>query len=259
MTHALVTGASSGLGALFARELAATGTPLILTARRRERLDELAADLSAKGGSEAVVMPADLAQPGAAEALMAEVAERGLTVSTLINNAGFGLAGDIGDQPLDRILEMIQLNVVAMTTLARLVLPGMRRARGGGILNVASVAAFQPGPHLAVYYATKAYVLSFSEALHVEEKPHGIRVSALCPGPTVTEFAGVAGIGSTPLFRLWGGEALPVVRAGLAGLAANRAVVIPGALNAALVAAGRFVPRAVTRNAAAQLQRRRGA
>ncbi len=238
----LITGASAGLGAEFARACAARGEALALVARRRDRLDALKAEL----GGDVHIFAADLALPGAAESLIAELAAEGLTVTTLINNAGFGLAGRFAERPLERQREMIDLNVRTLTELCRLVLPAMRAAGKGAILNVASTAAFQPGPNMAVYYATKAYVLSFTEALHHELKGTGIRVSALCPGPTHSEFSDVADSHSPTLERMKM-PAAPVVRAGLDGLDRNKAVVIPGFKNKIGAQASRFLTRAAMR------------
>ena len=219
----LVTGASAGLGAEFARQCARRGEPLALAARRRDRMEALAAEL----GGDIHIFEADLARAGAAASLIAELAAEGLSVGTLINNAGFGLGGKFADRPLDRLSEMIDLNIRSLTELCHLVLPAMRERGEGAILNVASTAAFQPGPNMAVYYATKAYVLSFTEALHHELKGSGIRVSALCPGPTHSEFSDVADSHSPTLERMKM-PAAPVVAAGLKGLDGNKAVVIPG-------------------------------
>jgi uncharacterized protein len=238
----LITGASAGLGAEFARACARRGEALALVARRRDRLEALKAEL----GGDVHIFAADLALPGAAGSLIAELAAEGLTVGTLINNAGFGLAGTFADRPLDRQREMIDLNIRTLTELCHLVLPAMRAAGKGAILNVASTAAFQPGPNMAVYYATKAYVLSFTEALHHEMKGTGIRVSALCPGPTTSEFSDVADSHSPTLERMKM-PAAPVVAAGLAGLDANKAVVIPGFKNKIGAQASRFLTRAAMR------------
>ena len=238
----LITGASAGLGAEFARACAARGEALALVARRRDRLEALKAEL----GGDVHVFAADLALPGAAESLIAELAAEGLTVATLINNAGFGFAGRFAERPLERQREMIDLNVRTLTELCHLVLPAMRAAGKGAILNVASTAAFQPGPNMAVYYATKAYVLSFTEALHHELKGTGIRVSALCPGPTHSEFSDVADSHSPTLERMKM-PAAPVVRAGLDGLDRNKAVVIPGFKNKIGAQASRFLTRAAMR------------
>jgi short-subunit dehydrogenase len=238
----LITGASAGLGAEFARQCAARGEPLALVARRRDRLEALAAEL----GGEVHIFAADLAREGAAASLIAEMEAEGLAAGTLINNAGFGLAGRFAARPIERQSEMVDLNVRTLTELCHLVLPAMRAAGRGAILNVASTAAFQPGPNMAVYYATKSYVLSFTEALHHELKGTGIKVSALCPGPTTSEFSDVADSHSPTLERMKM-PAAPVVRAGLAGLDADKAVVIPGFRNKATAQASRFLPRALMR------------
>ena len=238
----LVTGASAGLGAEFARQCARRGEPLALAARRRDRMEALAAEL----GGDIHIFEADLAKAGAAASLIAELAAEGLSVGTLINNAGFGLGGKFADRPLDRLSEMIDLNIRSLTELCHLVLPAMRERGEGAILNVASTAAFQPGPNMAVYYATKAYVLSFTEALHHELKGSGIRVSALCPGPTHSEFSDVADSHSPTLERMKM-PAAPVVAAGLAGLDRNTAVVVPGFRNKVGAQASRVLTRAAMR------------
>jgi short-subunit dehydrogenase len=244
----LITGASAGLGAEFARACAARGEGLVLVARRRDRLEALAAGL---GGAEIVAL--DLAERGAPERLVAEVAARGLEVSTLINNAGFGLSGRFAELPLERQTEMIDLNVRALTELCRLVLPPMLGRRSGAILNIASTAAFQAGPNMAVYYASKAYVLSFTEALHQELKASGIKVTALCPGPTRTEFFAVAGAADGRLARM-ATDPVAVVRAGLDGLASNKAIVIPGAMNKTTAFSNRLLPRALMRRIVARIK-----
>ncbi len=242
---ALVTGASAGLGAEFARQLAAKGERLVLVARRRERLDELAAAL---GNARAVAM--DLSEPGAAARLMADLEQHGDTVELLVNNAGFGLAGQFAELDGDRQREMIDLNCGALAELAHAVLPGMVARMAGGILNVASTAAFQPGPGMAVYFATKAFVLSFSEALHDEAEPHGVKISCLCPGPTRTEFRSVSGFDPKGRLAKLSADAASVVAAGLRGLERNQAVVVPGLSNKMIAQAHRLLPRAVMRRAA---------
>ena len=245
----LITGASAGLGAEFARQLSRRGQRLVLAARRKDRLDALAAEV---GNARTVEI--DLSAPGAAARLVADVEAAGETVDTLINNAGFGLRGKFVDLDAAREREMIDLNCGALTDLCRAVVPGMIGRKRGAILNVASTAAFQPGPKMAVYFATKAYVLSFTEALHEELKPHGIKVSALCPGPTRTEFGDVAGIASLGSFDRLSMDAAPVVRAGIEGLDANTAVVIPGATNKVGAWSTRFAPRSVVRKIAGSLK-----
>jgi hypothetical protein len=222
----------------------------VLVARRAGRLEELAAEI----GPTAHVIAADLTDPKMATRVVGETIERGMWVRTLINNAGFGLRGRFGDLSLPRQLEMIDLNIRALTNLSFVVINDMVRQGGGSILNVASTAAFQPGPNMAVYFATKAYVLSFTEALHEEMKAHGIKVSALCPGPTRTEFGEVAGIETLGRFDRLAMDSVPVVRAALDGLEANRAVVIPGAVNKGVAWSTRFAPRSVVRRIAGSLK-----
>ena len=245
----LITGASSGLGAEFARQCAARGDTLVLVARRRERLMALAEGLGAK----AHVIPLDLSQADAAQRLMAALDERGLQVETLINNAGFGLTGRFAELAMAKQSEMIDLNVRTLTELCHAVLPAMIARGRGGILNVASTAAFQAGPGLAVYFATKAFVLSFTEALHQEVKRSGIKVSALCPGPTRTEFGAVAGVTSKNFDR-FSSDSATVVRAGLRGLDRNDAMVIPGFTNKLSAQSNRFLPRAMMRRIVASLK-----
>jgi short-subunit dehydrogenase len=244
----LITGASAGLGAEFARQCSARGEALALLARRRDRLEALKAEL----GGEAYIFAGDLALADAPAKLVAQMQEQGLEVATLINNAGFGLAGRFAGQPAERQSAMIDLNIRSLTELARAVLPGMIERRSGAILNVASTAAFQPGPNMAVYYASKAYVLSLTEAMHQELKGSGIKVSALCPGPVDTEFFDVAEV--TGMLRKLAVDAPGVVRAGLRGLDRNQAIVIPGLRNKALAQGHRFVPRALMRRVIARLK-----
>ncbi|HVF38116.1 MAG TPA: SDR family oxidoreductase [Sphingomicrobium sp.] len=247
---ALITGASAGLGVDFARQLSAEGHRLVLVARRLDRLAALAAEL---GNARAVEM--DLSQPGAAGRLMAEIESQGERVELLVNNAGFGLAGPFATLDGERQRQMIDLNCGALVDLAHSVLPGMIERNSGAILNVASTAAFQPGPGMAVYFATKAFVLSFSEALHEEVKHHGVTVSALCPGPTATEFGAVAGFSASSPSNKLAADSPSVVRAGLAGLAADRAMVIPGVMNKATAQASRFLPRFIVRKIVARLKK----
>ena len=245
----LVTGASSGIGELLAREAAKRGHRLVLTARRGDRLQALAGEL---GGADVIAADlADLQGPAAIEAMLAE---RGLSVDVLINNAGLGQRGQVATIPLARQLAQIDVNIRALTELTVRLLPAMVARRRGGILNVASTAAFQPGPNMAVYYATKAYVLSFSEALHEELRPHGVKVSALCPGPTYSEFAERADMQRSELFKRFAGDAARVARDGLDGLENNRAVNVSGTMNAVMAAGTRFSPRAVNRRLAGWLQ-----
>ncbi|MFP5328955.1 MAG: SDR family NAD(P)-dependent oxidoreductase [Alphaproteobacteria bacterium] len=246
---ALITGASAGLGEEFARQLAKRGQRLVIAARRTERLEALAGGL---GSARAVGI--DLSKPGAAAKLVANIKDAGETIDLLVNNAGFGLLGRFDRADPKRLREMVDLNCGALTELCRAVLPDMVERRSGAILNVASTAAFQPGPGMAVYFATKAYVLSLSEALHEEVKRFGVKVSALCPGPTRTEFGEVAGFKSDGGFDRLSMDASEVVRLGLAGLDRNKAVVITGALNKAGAFSTRLLPRALVRKAAGALK-----
>lgn len=246
---ALVTGASSGLGVEFARQLSKRGHRLVLAARRKERLDELVNEL---GNSRAVAI--DLSTPGAATRLMADIEANGEIVDLLVNNAGFGLIGSFAGLDPARLRQMIDLNVGTLADLCRSVAPRMIERRSGAIINVASTAAFQPGPKMAVYFATKAFVLSLSEALHEELKPHGIHVTCLCPGPTRTEFGDVAGFGGNGLFERVAMTSPEVVEAGLEGLDRNKAVVVPGLLNKLTANSGRFAPRSVVRKIAGAIK-----
>ena len=233
----------------FARQLSARGYALVLAARRKERLQALAAEL---GNARAVAI--DLSAAGAADALLANVAEAGETIDLLVNNAGFGLHGRFAEADAGRLREMVDLNCGTLTDLCRAVLPEMIERRSGAILNVASTAAFQPGPGMAVYFATKAYVLSLTEALHEEARPAGVKVSALCPGPTRTEFGEVAGFKSGGGFDRLSMDADAVVRAGLDGLERNKAVVITGTMNKVGAFSTRLAPRAVVRKIAGSLK-----
>jgi short-subunit dehydrogenase len=246
---ALITGASAGLGVEFARQLSKRGHRLVLVARRMERLEQLAKEL---GNARAVAI--DLSKATAAVKLMADLEAAGEQVEILVNNAGFGLIGRFAELDSKRLRQMIDLNVGALTDLCRAIAPGMIRRKRGAILNVASTAAFQPGPKMAVYFATKAYVLHFTEALHEELKPHGIHVSCLCPGPTRTEFGEVAGFGGSGMFDRVAMEAPEVVAAGLAGLDKNHAVVVPGWMNKVTAASARFAPRSVVRKIAGAIK-----
>jgi short-subunit dehydrogenase len=246
---ALITGASAGLGEEFARQLSKRGHALVLAARRKERLDDLAREL---GNARAVAI--DLSKANAAARLMADIDAAGEQVEILVNNAGFGLIGRFAELDGARQRQMIDLNVGTLTDLCRAVAPEMAERKSGGILNVASTAAFQPGPKMAVYFATKAFVLSLSEALHEELMPHGVRVTCLCPGPTRTEFGEVAGFGGNGMFDRVAMESPAVVKAGLEGLDRNRAVVVPGVVNKIGAASTRFAPRSVVRKIAGSIK-----
>lgn len=197
----LVTGASSGIGSDLARVFAREGRPLLLVARSQERLTALAEKLKAAHGVEVEIFSRDLSQPGAAKSLASDIGSKGWAVDTLVNNAGFGLLGPFAELDAERQDEMIRLNVLTLTELTRRLLPAMLKRGAGRVLNVASTAAFQPGPSMAVYFATKAYVLSFSVALSEELRGTGVTVTCLCPGPTDTRFAETAEAADARLFQ----------------------------------------------------------
>ncbi|MES3036181.1 MAG: SDR family oxidoreductase [Gemmatimonadota bacterium] len=250
----LVTGASSGIGADLAALAAADDFDLVLVARRVGALRAVAAECE-RHRVKVTIIPADLGDPTASRVLAAELRARRLDVHTLINNAGLGANGTVAALSLESQLHMIQVNVTALTELTRRLLPPMLERGTGAILNVASTAAFLPGPHMAVYYASKAYVLSFTDALGEELKGTGVQVSALCPGPTATEFAAVAGTSATKAFkqRAMTMSSLEVARAGWQGLLSGERVVVPGLRNKFLVQALRAAPRAIAARISASL------
>lgn len=242
--YTLVTGASRGIGAAFARRLAAAGQPLILTARDSARLQALQAELRDRHAVPVETVALDLAAAGAAEALCRHCEAAGWVVEMLVNNAGFGRVGAFEAQPLADYEAMLRVNVAGPMALCRHVLPAMKARGRGAIVNVASLAAFQPTPYLAVYGATKAFLLAFSEALAAECAGTGVRVLALCPGPTRTEFFAVAGFGAgrTPDMPLMQTPEA-VVEAALNALQAGRFEAIPGWRNRLLAGVSRHLPR----------------
>jgi hypothetical protein len=244
MPTALITGASSGIGLELASVAAQDRHDLVLVARHREKLESIGRGLAEEYGVRVSVVAKDLADSAGPADLSRELAERGIAPDVLVNNAGVGVYGYFAQTSLDKELEMIQINLVALTHLTKLFLPGMLERRRGRILNVASTAAFQPGPIMAVYYATKAYVLSFSEALANEVAGTGVTVTALCPGPTRTEFQARAGFQPIPLLRSPLVTATSAVaRAGWRGMKRGKRVVVPGLANRILVQAVRATPR----------------
>jgi len=251
----VITGASSGIGAELARVFAARGYALVLAARRHERLEALSDEIQGKHGVPVEVMALDLEDRDAPQDLAEMLRDQGIKAHTLVNNAGFGLRGDFATLPFERQMAMIDLNVSALTALCRLLLPGMLERGRGGILNMASTAAFQAGHHMAVYYATKAYVLSLSEALHEEARPHGVTVTALCPGSTESEFSATADVEYSRPLRPSIMSAAEVARIGVDGYEAGRAIVIPGSANWLGTLGAKFLPRDIVRKIAGRLQR----
>jgi short-subunit dehydrogenase len=245
---ALVTGASSGIGADLARELARNGHDLVLTARRVEPMRALAAELSALGAASTVI-PADLSKPGAAAALAADISSRGLVLDVLINNAGLGAGGPFHESDPVRVSEMLYVNIVALTELTRALLPGMVARGRGRVMFVASTAGFQPGPSMAVYSASKAYVLSLGEAISYELRSTGVTLTTLCPGATQTEFTEVANTGTSVLFASPLASVMSsqeVARQGYHALAAGKRVHITGLINKMVATSGRYSPRAIS-------------
>ncbi len=237
---ALVTGASAGIGVALARELAAGGTHLVLTARRKERLEDLSKELNAKHGVKTEAFVADLAKPGAPEEILAFTRQKGIEIELLINNAGFGRYGEFPEVETQRLLDMVQVNCTAVVHLTRLYLPEMVARRRGDILILASTASFQAVPYISTYAATKAFDLLFAEGLAEEMKPYGIRVCALCPGSTESEFHEVAGQKN---FIRKAETAEKVARTGLKALAAGKSYVISGLGNYLGTHGERLVPR----------------
>jgi uncharacterized protein len=253
--RALVTGASSGIGLAFARALHRRGERLILVARRAERLRHLVEEL---GGEEKVLaVPLDLAEASSPGQLEAALNARGLGVDLLVNNAGRGDTGRFHERPLSSALEIVDLNTRAVVELTRRFLPPMVSRGRGHILNVVSMSAFQPVPFLAVYAASKAFVLSFTEALSVEIEGTGVRVQALCPGNILTEFQGIAGTGALPFNDTPTMAAERLVEASLEALPTRQVTVIPGVRDRLTVAAQRVLPRSLVRRAAGALFRPR--
>ena len=247
--RALITGASGGIGEEFARQLAAHGTHVVLVARSEERLAELAAGLREANGVEVEVLAADLTTDAGLAGVEDRLRRADAPVDLLINNAGFGTFGRFSRSDIEREEGQIRLNTLAPVRLTHALLPGLRARGGGGVLNIASMAAFAPIGRMATYGATKAFLTSFSEALHEELRGEGINVTALCPGFTRTDFQAVAGVEEaskaipTPLW----GEADDVARSGIEGVASGRAVVVPGGVNRLGAVISTFSPSAITR------------
>jgi short-subunit dehydrogenase len=238
----LITGASSGIGAAFARVFAQHGHELVLVARRQAQLDAVADAIAAGDRRRPHVLPLDLGRSGAAAVIAYELAKRGLEPAIVVNNAGFGLFGFAEELDFQRQLAMIDLNVRLLTDLSLRFVETMARHRGG-LLNVASLASFFPGPRMAVYFACKAYVLSLTEALHRELAPRGVKVAAFCPGPLRTEFFARAGIAKGGLPRMFTGSPERAARSAYDGFMRGQCLIVPGVVDKILAAAPRVLPR----------------
>lgn len=246
MKTALITGASSGIGETFARELAARNTNLILVARSQDKLEKLAAELNSTHGINTEVIVRDLTEPAAGQAIFDAVTAKDLTVDLLINNAGFGDYGAFSDRPLSKQMAMVQLNIAAVVELTGLFLPSMQQRQNGAIINVSSIAGFQPIPHMSVYAATKAFVLNFSEALWSENKDKGVRILVTCPGPTESQFYQRADFpdSATGLNGMTMASAQKVVGETLNALEKGQSTVVTGGFaNQIIVNLPRLVPR----------------
>ena len=249
----LITGASSGIGLDLARLFAADHYRLVLSARSEETLATVAEELERLHASEVVVIPIDLTETGAPDEIARLLAERGISVDVLVNNAGYGAHGPFVESDLHEQLGMLQLNIAALTHLTRLFLPGMVERKWGRIMNVASTAAFQPGPLMACYYATKAYVLSFSEAISSELTGTGVTVTALCPGPTSTAFTVRARVEQTRVFQANMMDSATVALLGYQAMNRGKVVAITGLNNQLLAMSNRFFPRFLVRKVVKRL------
>lgn len=227
----LITGASSGIGLELAKLFAADKSNLVLVARSEEKLNDLAKSLRDTHGVDARVLVADLSDASSPQAIFDELKGDGVVIDVLVNNAGFGSLGPFAESNVDEQMNMLKVNIAALTHLSRLFLPGMVERKRGGILNVGSIAGFLPGPNMAVYYATKAYVLHFSEALAEEVRDKGVTVTCLTPGPTETGFGHASGMEKTSMFQnnVMGVE--PVAKAGYHGFRKGQVIVTPGIRN----------------------------
>lgn len=252
----VITGASAGIGSELAKVFARNGHRVVLVARRKDKLDALADEIAAAGQPRPEVIALDLSIAGVADTLARELTSRNLEAAAIVNNAGFGLTGRAAELDRSEQLAMIDLNVRALTELSLAFVDSLARHKGG-ILNVASLASFLPAPGMAVYYATKAYVLSFSEALHRELRRKGVRVTALCPGPVPTEFQARAGLTNWRPGGLLELSALDVAEAGFRGFAAGKRLVVPGRLNKLVPLMPRLFPRALILAASEVRQKRR--
>lgn len=255
---ALVTGGSGGIGLELAKELARNGHSVVLVARKRDPLEAAAGHIEGKFGVKATVFATDLADPGAPARIHEGMLDQGIEIGILVNNAGFGIGGAFIDTDTDRELDMIQVNITSVIHLTKLFLPQMVKRKRGRVMNVASTAAFQPGPLMSVYYATKAFVLSFSEAIAEELRNSGVTVTALCPGPTDTGFAAEANVGRSRLLH-FSPVALPedVARYGYRSMMKGERIAIPALRDKLMIQAERIAPRRLITRLSRKLQESR--
>lgn len=258
MSTILITGASSGLGVEFARLAAANGDDLVLIARSVEKLDLLANELRSERGANVTVLPYDLSSPSSVDAIVRDLSAADITIDTLIANAGVGKLGAFAEQSAEDVATMLRLNIESLTMLIRALLPGMIERKTGRILTVASVAAFTPGPLMAVYYASKAYVLHFSVALANELRGTGVTVTCLCPGPTKTGFQKTANMAEAPMFKkLHVMDAASVAKIGYVAMLRGKAIVVPGWTNKLSAFLTRLAPKTFTARIARAAQESR--
>jgi len=253
---ALITGASAGLGREFARLAARDGHDVVLVARRKDRLQALAQEIEGAHGVRAIVLDADLSDRAAPQAIAAKLEGAAITVDFLINNAGFGSHGLYVRADFARQSEMVDVNIRALMELTHRLVPQMLARKSGRILNVASMAGFAPGPYMATYYASKAFVLSFSEALAAELRGTGVTVTVSCPGPVATEFGAVANSDRTNLFRSGAADAFAVARHGYRAMMAGKVIAIPGFMNKMTTLLIRLGPRAAVRRVAVWMNKK---
>ena len=253
---ALITGASGGLGLSFVNLFAKDGYDLVLVARNSERLEEIKKDVEQKYNIKALVVAKDLCSPSGADEVYEATKQAGINIDVLVNNAGFGDFGEFHNSDINKQIRMVDLNCIALMHLCHLYLPDMLKQKSGNILNVDSIAAFQPGPLMSVYYATKAFVLSFSQALTRELKGTGVKVTALCPGPIRTNFDNAADLGESGLFKnlkVWDPDT--VAEFGYKNMKKGKSLCVCGFLNKLIVFANRLAPRSLVRNMVYNLQK----
>ena len=258
MGTALITGATSGIGLELAQLFAGDGHDLVIVARRKELLNKIADQIKTDFGVKVTVIPKDLTEKDSPQEIFDQLSDSGIEIGIVVNNAGFGAVGEFSDLDHQRQIDMLNLNINSLVSLTRLFLPDMIERNHGGILNVGSLAGFQPGPYAAVYYATKAFVLSFTESLAEELKGKNIKISCLAPGPTNTEFGEVSGLDKSFLFKFGTMGAKEVARQGYMGFKSGKTIVIPGFTNRLLPFLVRISPRTLVRKITARLNKASG-